>query len=138
MTGRPRGKREPRGKRDKAVASPETHFARKRANSLLIENNSVLSSYREFAGRSFDRTMPEEINRIVTDSIADLLWTPSPDADTNLLHEGIPKSKVERVGNIMIDAFEMLRSDIATADWPSKHGFTNRPYGVVTCIDQQM
>ena len=82
--------------------------------------------------RSFDRTMPEEINRIVTDSIADLLWTPSPDADANLSHEGIPESKIERVGNIMIDAFEMLRSDIATANWPSKHGFANRTYGVVT------
>ena len=82
--------------------------------------------------RSFDRTMPEEINRIVTDSIADLLWTPSPDADENLAREGITKSRVERVGNIMIDAFEMLRSDIAMADWPAKHGFANRAYGVVT------
>ena len=82
--------------------------------------------------RSFDRTMPEEINRIVTDLIADLLWTPSPDADANLAREGIVELKVERVGNIMIDAFEMLRTDIATADWANKNGFSNRIYGVVT------
>jgi UDP-N-acetylglucosamine 2-epimerase (non-hydrolysing) len=54
--------------------------------------------------RSFDRTMPEEINRLVTDTLADLLLTPSPDADENLKREGIPQSKIELVGNIMIDA----------------------------------
>ena len=82
--------------------------------------------------RSFDRTMPEEINRIVTDSIADLLWTPSPDADANLAREGVSASKIERVGNIMIDAFDMLREKIASADWPEKHGLANGTYGVVT------
>jgi UDP-N-acetylglucosamine 2-epimerase (non-hydrolysing) len=63
--------------------------------------------------RSGDRTMPEEINRIVTDAIADLLWTHSPDADTNLLREGVAADKIERVGNIMIDCFEMMRVKIA-------------------------
>jgi UDP-N-acetylglucosamine 2-epimerase (non-hydrolysing) len=82
--------------------------------------------------RSFDRTMPEEINRIVTDSIADLLWTPSPDADANLAREGVDASKIERVGNIMIDAFEMLRGNIAKAEWPNKKGFSEGKYGVVT------
>ena len=53
--------------------------------------------------RSFDRSMPEEINRLVTDAIADLLFTPSEDADENLLREGIPDAKIKRVGNIMID-----------------------------------
>jgi UDP-N-acetylglucosamine 2-epimerase (non-hydrolysing) len=53
--------------------------------------------------RSFDRTMPEEINRVVTDALSDLLFTPSEDADQNLLREGIPKGKIKRVGNIMID-----------------------------------
>ena len=47
--------------------------------------------------------MPEEINRIVTDALADLLWTPSPDADANLLREGVPAERIARVGNIMID-----------------------------------
>jgi len=53
--------------------------------------------------RSFDRSMPEEINRLVTDALANLLLTPSPDADENLLREGIPREKIRRVGNVMID-----------------------------------
>jgi UDP-N-acetylglucosamine 2-epimerase (non-hydrolysing) len=53
--------------------------------------------------RSRDRRMPEEINRLVTDAISDLLWTPSKDADANLLAEGIPAHKIECVGNIMLD-----------------------------------
>jgi len=53
--------------------------------------------------RSLDRTMPEEINRLVTDSLSDLLFTPSEDADENLLREGISREKIKRVGNIMID-----------------------------------
>ncbi len=53
--------------------------------------------------RSFDRTMPEEINRIVTDAVADYLFTPSPDGDENLLREGVPKEKIYLVGDIMID-----------------------------------
>src|SRR5260221_264535 len=48
--------------------------------------------------------MPEEINRIVTDSIADLLLTPSEDAGVNLRHEGVPSAKIQLVGNIMIDS----------------------------------
>ncbi len=54
--------------------------------------------------RSFDRRMPEEINRLLTDQISDYLLTPSIDADENLLHEGIPKEKIFLVGNIMIDS----------------------------------
>ena len=52
--------------------------------------------------------MPEEINRLVTDAVSDLLWTPSRDADANLLAEGIPPEKIERVGNIMIDSHSPL------------------------------
>ena len=54
--------------------------------------------------RSRDRTMPEEINRLLTDQIADLLFTPSADADENLRAEGIPPERVRLVGNIMIDS----------------------------------
>ena len=53
--------------------------------------------------RSFDRTMPEEINRIVTDSLASYLFTPSPDGDDNLQREGVAKERIFRVGNVMID-----------------------------------
>ena len=62
--------------------------------------------------RSFDRSMPEEVNRLATDVLADALWTPSPDGDENLIKEGINPDKITRIGNIMIDSFEMLRSKI--------------------------
>jgi len=54
--------------------------------------------------RSFDRRMPEEINRILTDAISDYLFTPSPDGDENLLKEGIPPEKIFLVGDIMVDS----------------------------------
>jgi len=53
--------------------------------------------------RSGDRTMPEEINRLLTDQIAELLFTPSADGDENLLKEGVPASKIYLIGNVMID-----------------------------------
>jgi UDP-N-acetylglucosamine 2-epimerase (non-hydrolysing) len=62
--------------------------------------------------RSGDREMPEEINRLVTDAIADVLWTPSEDADENLAGEGVDAGKIDLIGNIMIDSFEMLRDKI--------------------------
>lgn len=54
--------------------------------------------------RSFDRTMPEEINRLLTDAISDYLFTPSPDADENLKKEGIPEDKIFLVGDVMVDS----------------------------------
>lgn len=102
------------------------------AATIVAKKLVIPVAHLEAGLRSFDRTMPEEINRIVTDSIADLLWTPSPDADDNLTREGVKASKIERVGNIMIDAFEMLRNEIATAEWPNKKAFADRTYGVVT------
>src|SRR5919107_571823 len=54
--------------------------------------------------RSRDRAMPEEINRLVTDQLSDLLLTPSPDADENLRAEGIPPERIRFVGNVMIDS----------------------------------
>lgn len=56
--------------------------------------------------RSFDRTMPEEVNRIVTDRLADLLLTPSPDGNENLRREGVPPHRIHFVGNIMIDTLQ--------------------------------
>jgi len=82
--------------------------------------------------RSFDRTMPEEINRIVTDSLADILWTPSPDADENLLNEGVLEEKIIRVGNIMIDSLEMMRDRIESEKTYEKFGVEQGAYGVVT------
>ncbi|MHC4730832.1 MAG: UDP-N-acetyl glucosamine 2-epimerase, partial [Planctomycetota bacterium] len=54
--------------------------------------------------RSFDWRMPEEINRVVTDRLAEILLTPSPDGDENLLKEGVDPARIHRVGNIMIDS----------------------------------
>jgi UDP-N-acetylglucosamine 2-epimerase (non-hydrolysing) len=82
--------------------------------------------------RSGDRTMPEEINRVVTDAIADLLWTPSADADANLRREGIAAGNIVRVGNIMIDSFEMLRRPISERRQWHKLGLGRGGYGVVT------
>jgi len=82
--------------------------------------------------RSRDRRMPEEINRLVTDAIADLLWTPSPDADANLLAEGVPQQKIDCIGNIMIDSFEMLREKIEGADVRGRLGLSDQRYAVVT------
>ena len=81
--------------------------------------------------RSHDWNMPEEINRVVTDSVSDLLWTPSPDADENLRREGVAQEKIVRVGNIMIDSYEMLHEKI-DASQPDL-GFSLPPsYGIVT------
>lgn len=82
--------------------------------------------------RSRDRLMPEEINRLVTDAIADVLWTPSPDADQNLLAEGVPRERIDFVGNIMIDSYEMLRPQIEADGTRASLGLTPRGYGVVT------
>lgn len=82
--------------------------------------------------RSGDRSMPEEINRLVTDAIADVLWTPSADADANLANEGIAAEKIDLIGNIMIDSFEMLRDRIEAADSVAKLGLDTRDYSLVT------
>jgi UDP-N-acetylglucosamine 2-epimerase (non-hydrolysing) len=82
--------------------------------------------------RSRDRRMPEEINRLVTDAIADVLWTPSEDADENLAAEGVDEEKITRVGNIMIDSFEMLRGPIEEADTRGELGLETSGYAVVT------
>jgi len=82
--------------------------------------------------RSGDRRMPEEINRLATDAICDVLWTPSPDADENLLREGVPTAKIDRVGNIMIDSFEMMRGAIEADGTRAGMGLPEGGYAVVT------
>jgi UDP-N-acetylglucosamine 2-epimerase (non-hydrolysing) len=82
--------------------------------------------------RSRDRTMPEEINRLLTDAISDVLWTPSPDADENLLAEGVPREKIDFIGNIMIDSYEFLRARIEADGTRERLGLAGRAYGVVT------
>lgn len=74
------------------------------ACTLVAAKKSIKSVHVEAGIRSFDRTMPEEVNRLVTDSLADLLLPPSSDAIVNLKHEGCDDKKIEMVGNIMIDS----------------------------------
>jgi UDP-N-acetylglucosamine 2-epimerase (non-hydrolysing) len=82
--------------------------------------------------RSGDRRMPEEINRLATDAISDLLWTPSPDADENLCAEGISPRRIERIGNVMIDSFELMRAAIESDRTRDAYGLGPRRYAVVT------
>ena len=74
------------------------------ACAIVCAKLGILCAHVEAGLRSFDRGMPEEINRILTDSISDLLLTPSIDGDLNLISEGIDESKIHRVGNVMIDS----------------------------------
>jgi len=91
LIGRPR-------RRDRRTAN------RERGGELVAVKLGVKLIHVEAGLRSGDRTMPEEINRLVTDRISDLLLAPSPDAVENLKAEGEPASKIHLVGNIMIDS----------------------------------
>ena len=73
------------------------------AAALVCSKLGLRVGHVEAGLRSFDRTMPEEINRMVTDQLADLLFTPSADGDENLAREGVAREKVFLVGNVMID-----------------------------------
>jgi UDP-N-acetylglucosamine 2-epimerase (non-hydrolysing) len=73
------------------------------AAALVCAKLGVPVAHVESGLRSFDRTMPEEINRLVTDQLADILFTPSADGDENLAREGIARQKIFLVGNVMID-----------------------------------
>jgi UDP-N-acetylglucosamine 2-epimerase (non-hydrolysing) len=74
------------------------------AAALVASKMLIKVAHVEAGLRSYDRTMPEEINRLVTDAVCDLLLTPSRDANENLLREGISPNKIRLVGNIMIDS----------------------------------
>ena len=102
------------------------------ACALVAAKLCIPVAHLEAGLRSRDRTMPEEINRIVTDAVANLLWTPSPDADENLLAEGVSQERIERVGNIMIDSYELLRTKIENDNTRETYGFKPSSYGVVT------
>jgi UDP-N-acetylglucosamine 2-epimerase (non-hydrolysing) len=78
------------------------------AAALVCSKLGVRFGHVEAGLRSCDRSMPEEINRLVTDQLADLLFTPSIDGDQNLLREGVPKERIHFVGNVMIDTLVQL------------------------------
>ncbi len=82
--------------------------------------------------RSFDRSMPEEINRIVADSVSEFLFVHSPEAVENLLREGASAEKIHEVGNTMIDTLVMMEPHIDALDIPSELGLVRGEYLVVT------
>jgi len=102
------------------------------ACALVGSKLHITVAHLEAGLRSRDRNMPEEINRLVTDTVADILWTPSPDGDENLLAEGVAADKITRVGNIMIDSYELMRDVIEASGERDKLGLQAREYGVVT------
>jgi UDP-N-acetylglucosamine 2-epimerase (non-hydrolysing) len=98
------------------------------AAAMVCSKLGIRVGHVEAGLRSGDRTMPEEINRLLTDQLSDLLFTPSPDGDENLLREGIPKERIYRVGNVMIDTLVRLlprAEEKFPVDLPS-------PYALVT------
>jgi len=82
--------------------------------------------------RSFDRTMPEEINRMLTDAISDLLFVTEQSGVDNLLREGIDSKKIHFVGNVMIDTLLANREKAQISDILEHLGLSPREYGVVT------
>jgi UDP-N-acetylglucosamine 2-epimerase (non-hydrolysing) len=85
------------------------------AATLVAAKLLIPVAHLEAGLRSFDPAMPEEINRVVTDRLAQLLLTPSADADRNLIAEGVPASRIHLVGNIMIDTL-LRHRPLATLD----------------------
>jgi UDP-N-acetylglucosamine 2-epimerase (non-hydrolysing) len=82
--------------------------------------------------RSFDRTMPEEVNRVVVDAVGDLLFIHSPEARTNLLAEGAPEETIFAVGNTMIDTLVAMLPRVQAADTAAALGLAARDYLLVT------
>lgn len=102
------------------------------ASAIAAKKLHGMVAHLEAGLRSFDRDMPEEINRVVTDSIADILWTTSEDANENLRREGITEEKIFYVGNIMIDSLELVRKKIEKLEVRKEFGLEKNCYGVVT------
>jgi UDP-N-acetylglucosamine 2-epimerase (non-hydrolysing) len=103
------------------------------ASALVSVKHQIPVGHVEAGLRSFDRSMPEEINRLLTDQICEYLFTPSKDGDQNLLQEGIPAPKIHRVGNVMIDTLMKLLPEACRryADLAEQYRIDGS-YGLVT------
>ena len=107
------------------------------ACALVASKKEVPVIHVEAGLRSYDRSMPEEINRVLTDQISELLFTTERSARDNLMAEGIDESRIHFVGNVMIDSLlrnaEHARPPADTLRaWGAPSAFEGRPYGVVT------
>jgi UDP-N-acetylglucosamine 2-epimerase (non-hydrolysing) len=102
------------------------------ACALVAAKKGIRIAHVEAGLRSRDWTMPEEINRVVTDRLADRLLTPSRDADRNLAAEGIPAERVAFVGNVMVDTLLKLLTRARALEMPGALGLEPGRYAVVT------
>ncbi|WNG23968.1 UDP-N-acetylglucosamine 2-epimerase (non-hydrolyzing) [Cystobacter fuscus] len=102
------------------------------AGALVAVKMGIKLAHVEAGLRSGDRTMPEELNRLLVDRISDLLLTPSADADANLLREGIEPERIRMVGNVMIDSLLAAREQALRLPTLKDMGFTPRGYAVCT------
>ena len=102
------------------------------ACTLVCSKLGIKVAHVEAGLRSYDRNMPEEINRIVTDALADLLLTPSSDGDENLKREGVPDSKIKLVGNVMIDSLVTNLDKSRASSLPEKLGIKKKSFVYVT------
>jgi UDP-N-acetylglucosamine 2-epimerase (non-hydrolysing) len=102
------------------------------AGALVAVKMGIPVAHVEAGLRSFDRTMPEEINRIVTDSISDLLLLSCRDAEPNLLREGCPPEKIRFVGNVMIDSLVQLLPQAQASAKPHELGVEATPFVLTT------
>lgn len=102
------------------------------AAALVAAKLGIRVAHVEAGLRSGDWSMPEEINRVVTDRLSDLLFTPSPDGGDNLRAEGIPGERIHFVGNIMIDSLAALLPRLRAENGRGKRDLGGRPYLVVT------
>src|SRR3984893_17347268 len=106
------------------------------AASLAAAKLGIPVAHVEAGLRSFDRSMPEEINRIVTDALADYLFVTEPDAVDNLLKEGRPRERIFFVGNVMIDALQqflpLAQQSRITHDLGLVDNGNFLPFGVLT------
>jgi UDP-N-acetylglucosamine 2-epimerase (non-hydrolysing) len=97
------------------------------AAALVAKKLAIKVIHVEAGLRSFDRSMPEEINRILTDAISDLLFITEKSAETNLLKEGVPKQKIHFVGNVMIDTLLQHKKKAEGSDILSRLGLIDLP-----------
>ena len=102
------------------------------AAALVAAKLGIRVAHVEAGLRSRDWTMPEEINRVVTDRLSDLLFAPSADGVENLRAEGVPAERIHLVGNIMIDSLVRSLPQAEAVGAPARHGVADRPYVVVT------
>jgi UDP-N-acetylglucosamine 2-epimerase (non-hydrolysing) len=102
------------------------------AAAMTAVTTGVPVGHVEAGLRSFDRTMPEEINRVVTDAVSDFLFIHSPEARENLVSEGRPAAAIHYVGNTMIDTLVAMRERIESLQAPELYGLERGEYLVVT------